>query len=112
MRLTVSPVSAGKICGHEGRSYDGGRAREAGVTISTVSHVVNGTRFVSGRPCDIFDHLIPCDRQIDAQRLRNPEHEPIANLPVAHRFAVFLPAHIHTCRQPLTRRRILVSQQC
>jgi hypothetical protein len=47
--------------------------------------------------------------QVDAQRLGNTEHEPIADLAVADRFAVLLPVRIRTCRQPFTRRRIFVS---
>ena len=51
-------------------------------------------------------------RQIYADRLGNSEHELIANLPVADGFAILLPARIHAFRQPFTRRRIFVSQQC
>jgi hypothetical protein len=59
----------------------------------------------------ILNHPIACDRKIDVERLRNSEHESIANLPVADLFAVLLPACVWACRQPFTRRRIFVSQQ-
>src|SRR5271165_1760781 len=45
-------------------------------------------RFVQSRSCDILNHLIARDRKIDAERLRNSEHESITNLPVADLFAV------------------------
>src|ERR1700687_4919148 len=67
-------------------------------------------RFVHGRSCDILNHLIACDRKIDAERLRKSEHESIANLPVADLFAVLLPACVRGWRQPFTRRRLFVSQ--
>jgi hypothetical protein len=73
-------------------------------------HCAHG--FIHSRPCDALNHLVACDRQIDAQGFRDSEHEAIANLPVADRFAVFLPARIPACRQALTRCRIFVSQQC
>jgi hypothetical protein len=69
-------------------------------------------RFIHSRPRDSLNHLVTCNCQVYAERLWNSEHEPIANLPVADRFAVLLPARILTCRQPFTRRRIFVSQQC
>ena len=69
-------------------------------------------RFIHDPSCDILNHLVAGNRQIDAERLGNSKHEPIANLPVAKPFAVFLPARIRTCRQPLARRRIFVPQQC
>ena len=65
-------------------------------------------RFVHSGSCDILNHLIACDRKIDAERLRNSEHESIANLPVADLFAVLLSACVRACRQPFTRRRIFV----
>src|ERR1700688_509427 len=49
-------------------------------------------RFIHGRPRDFLHYLIARDRQINAERLRNSEHEAIANLPVADRLPVFLPA--------------------
>jgi len=55
-------------------------------------------RFIHCRSCDILNHLVAGNRQIDAERLWNSEYKPIANLPVADRFAVFLPACIQTCR--------------
>src|ERR1700732_5523142 len=60
-------------------------------------------RFVHSRSCDVLNHLIACDRKIDAERLWNSEHESIANLPVADLFAVLLPAGVRACRQPFTR---------
>jgi hypothetical protein len=69
-------------------------------------------RFIHSRPRDSLNYLVTCNCQVCAERLWNSEHEPIANLPVADRFAVLLPARIPTCRQPFTRRRIIVSQQC
>jgi hypothetical protein len=68
--------------------------------------------FIHCRPCDILNHLVACDRQIDAERLWNSEHKSIANLPVADLFAVRLPAFVCACRQSLTRGWIFVSQQC
>src|ERR1700730_2199401 len=55
-------------------------------------------RFIHCRPCDMLYYLTARDRQINAERLRNSEHESIANLPVADRLPVFLPAHILTGR--------------
>src|SRR5271165_5133103 len=55
-------------------------------------------RFIYSRSGDILNDLIGCDRQIDAEPLWNSEHEPIADLPVADGFPVFLPAGIHTSR--------------
>src|SRR5271165_2554010 len=57
-------------------------------------------RFIHSRSCDIFNHLIACDRQIYADRLGNSEHEPIVHLPVADLFVVLLPACVRACRQP------------
>src|SRR5271166_505153 len=61
---------------------------------------------------DLLNHQIGCDCQVYAERLWNAEHQPITNLPVAYRFAVFLTARIHPRRQPFAARRILISQQC
>jgi hypothetical protein len=55
-------------------------------------------RFIHCQPCGILNHLIARDRQIDAERFRHSEHQPIANLPVADRLPVFLSARIHTGR--------------
>jgi hypothetical protein len=52
-------------------------------------------RFIHSRPCDILDNPITCDCQVYAKRLGNSEHQPIANLPVADRFTVFLAACVH-----------------
>src|SRR5215472_8615490 len=68
--------------------------------------------FIHRRPCDILSYLIPRDGQVYAERLRNSEHEPMADLPVTDRFAVFQAARVHPRRQPLATRRILISQQC
>src|ERR1700730_661533 len=67
-------------------------------------------RFVHSRSCDILNHLVACDRKIDAERLWNSEDKSIANLPVADLFAVLLPACVCAWREPLARRRIFVSQ--
>jgi hypothetical protein len=40
-------------------------------------------RFIHSRSCNILNHLIPRDRQIDAERLGYSKYEAIANLPVA-----------------------------
>src|SRR5580704_5718438 len=39
-------------------------------------------------------HFIACDGKIDAERLRNSEHESIANPPVADLFAEIGRAHV------------------
>ncbi len=53
-------------------------------------------RFIHCRPCDILNPLVASDGKIDAERLRHPEHQPVANLPIADR----LPVSLSTCIHP------------
>jgi hypothetical protein len=72
-----------------------------------------GTGYLTRKYGLTIDNLLGVDMVLaDGSLLGNSEHQPIANLPVAHRFSVFLAACVHACRQPLAARRMFVSQQC
>ena len=93
--------------------------REEGVIASGSTRSSSNDGYFAAMACSkaagkssVRSTTIPSDRQIDAHRLGNSEHQAITNLPVADRSAVFLAARIHPHRQPFAARGIFISQQC